>query len=528
MPKLNRPWRDVAVFLLLGGAASLAMGIDNNWDLRNYHFYNPWAWLNGRMAFDYAPAQLQSYYSPFLDLPFYALVRAGIPAIVICFLMGVPFGLAAYFFVRIANIAVGELGISHEKGTMAAVVVVGLTGAAGVSQIGSTMNEWATAAIVLGALFVLLRANQSAGRLTVGAGASAGSLLGMAVGLKLTAGVFAGAAFIALVAWWWTKRANLRTMIAFSAGGLVGFAIAYGYWGSVLWSHFHNPFFPYFNGIFRSPYWEPTGLLDRRLIPDSFAHAILLPFRLVRRNHLVTEEELRDLRLALLCVAAAALAILRVARLPVARKQSHDSESSRAPGSVLLLATFVFAAYVMWLGMFSIYRYTIPIEVIAGLLLVLAVRECLRGIKHPQALVVAFALGVVVTTVAPNWGRVPLHRGSYFDVAVPSMPANALVVVLSNDPIGYLVPFMPRGARVIRPVSNFTDPAQSNRLEREMAGLIASHDGPMFDLRLPTAPDPREEPALRIYGLEREDAGCEEVRSNLQVRPVAICPLRRR
>jgi hypothetical protein len=34
------------------------LGLDSNWDLRNYHLYNPHAWLTGRMAIDIAPAQL--------------------------------------------------------------------------------------------------------------------------------------------------------------------------------------------------------------------------------------------------------------------------------------------------------------------------------------------------------------------------------------------------------------------------------------------------------------------------------------
>ena len=40
---LDRPAASVLVFLLLGGLASLAMEVDTNWDIRNYHFYDPWA-----------------------------------------------------------------------------------------------------------------------------------------------------------------------------------------------------------------------------------------------------------------------------------------------------------------------------------------------------------------------------------------------------------------------------------------------------------------------------------------------------
>ena len=45
----------------------------------------------------------------------------------------------------------------------------------------------------------------------------------------------------------------------------------------------------------------------------------------------------------------------------------------------------------------------------------------------------------------------------------------------------YLMPFLEPRARVIAPASNFTDPRFGNRLQREMAVLIA--DAPRPDVR---------------------------------------------
>jgi hypothetical protein len=49
---------------LLFGLGALLLGQDASWDLRDYHYYNPYAFLNNRMSFDVAPAQLQTYYNP--------------------------------------------------------------------------------------------------------------------------------------------------------------------------------------------------------------------------------------------------------------------------------------------------------------------------------------------------------------------------------------------------------------------------------------------------------------------------------
>ena len=56
-------------------------GMDANWDLRNYHLYNPHAWLTGRDSLDVAAAQLQSFHNPLLDVPLYLLVSSGAPTL---------------------------------------------------------------------------------------------------------------------------------------------------------------------------------------------------------------------------------------------------------------------------------------------------------------------------------------------------------------------------------------------------------------------------------------------------------------
>jgi hypothetical protein len=504
------------------------MGIDINWDLKNYHFYNPWAWLHNRWGQDYAPAQLQSYHSPFLDLPFFALVQTGVPANVICFLMGTWFGAGAYFFARITRIVIHDVRITHENRALLAILGVALTGAAGVSQIGSTMNEWATATLVLAALFILIRSNGTATGLTTAAAATAGFVLGAAVGLKLTAGVFAVAAFVALLPWCWMQRARIEQAILFAVAGLAGFAACYGYWGLLLWRQFRNPFFPYFNGIFKSPYWEPRAFLDRRFFPDSFFHWIVLPLRIARYNTLVTEVSMRDPRFALLSLSALSLLGVTAVRAWTRRGQ-RASFRERMPASVLLLSVFTVVSYVVWLAMFSIYRYAIPLEVIASLLLILAVRSCLPQASYREPLIAMLCLLAVAVTAPPNWGRGPLHAGRYIDVDVPIVPARSLVIMLGGEPMGYVVPFIGRGGRVVRPQSNFTDPTYTNYLQRAMTATIASHEGPLFQIRLAGASDPPEELALRSYELIREDAGCLPIRSNVEPasRRLTICPLRR-
>lgn len=99
---LNRQWRwlDSAAAMrrslwlvpLLFGLVSLLYGQDHNWDLLNYHFYAPYALLHGKIDYDLAPGQWQSYFNPTLDLLYFGL-QACLAAPVAGFIMGMLHGL---------------------------------------------------------------------------------------------------------------------------------------------------------------------------------------------------------------------------------------------------------------------------------------------------------------------------------------------------------------------------------------------------------------------------------------------------
>jgi len=511
--------------LLFGGLVSLARGVDTNWDLRNYHFYNPWASLHGRMSFDIAPAQVQSYYSPLLDVPFYLLVASGLPAFAITFLMGLPFGLAAWFFYRIARDAVHDLGVEREGFALAAVGVVALTGAAGFSQIGSTMNEWTTAALVMAALFVVVGAVRSADPPRLRVPPKAGLLCGLAAGLKLTAAIYAIALPLAFVLCFRRRRRHATATLAFVAATGVGFALAYGYWAFVLWERFGNPLFPYFNELFRSEYWDAHAFFDTRFRPTALAHWITLPFALAERNRLASEADLRDPRLALLIVFAVVLAVARAREARATGGRVAASLFGAIPPSIRFLAVFATASYVAWLVAFTVYRYVIPLELVASLLLVLAMHAAFVGAVRRDVLIGIATLAIVAVTIPPYWGRARLHAGQYFEVSVPPMAANSLVLMMTGQPFGYLVPFIESGPRVIAPASNFTGPWHDNRLQREMAALIVHAPGPIYSIRYLDAIDAPEEATMIAYGLQRRDNECRPIRSNLETRPIGLCPL---
>ena len=71
--------------------------------MQNYHYYNPWAWWNGRIFDrDVAAAQIQTFHNPLPDFPFFAMVSAQWPPRLIAFALSIPTALAGFFVYKLA------------------------------------------------------------------------------------------------------------------------------------------------------------------------------------------------------------------------------------------------------------------------------------------------------------------------------------------------------------------------------------------------------------------------------------------
>ena len=105
----TRIFARVALLLCLAvplgfGALALALGQDANWDLRNYHWYNPYAFLTGRLHTDFAAS---TPYNPALDVPLY-LGATLLSAKVFSFILGTIHGLNYVLLYLLSRAAPGR------------------------------------------------------------------------------------------------------------------------------------------------------------------------------------------------------------------------------------------------------------------------------------------------------------------------------------------------------------------------------------------------------------------------------------
>ncbi|MCC6869256.1 MAG: hypothetical protein IT522_10590 [Burkholderiales bacterium] len=517
------------------GWFSLRRGQDANWDLQNYHFYNPWAWVHGKRGytFDIAAAQLQTYHSPIPDLPFYWMVAAGWSPRAIAFVLAVPAGVAAFVLLKLLNLLFADLPPRERGFAVGIAFVVSATSAMGAGVLGTTMNEWPGALLVLTGLWVIVRAMVRGGGapLPGGALAGAGLLCGLAAGLKLTFGLFAFALCLAL----WLRQLrpfatwlrHFREAFLFGLAVLAGTAIAGGPWLWALWSQLDNPVFPYANVWIKSPWWGQYEVMGRPYGPHRLIEWIEFPFRMLSpKPFFVAETDYRDGRFPVLYgLALAALAAWLARRLRVRGVGAPVAPAVAGPFSAKawrLVALFFLFAFVLWTEQFSIYRYLVPLEMLSGALIVALLYYLLRpGYALPAAAVLAAVL--VASTKAPDWWHLEFeNRTAWFDVKVPPVEPGALVLLTSDAPMGYVLPFFPKDARFFGINNSINDPKRDTLMAKTIVDAIKAHGGPIYSLTYPKDTGVDE---LLAHNLLRLSETCRDVVTDMRTSPIQLCRL---
>jgi hypothetical protein len=518
----------LVLLLIAAGTVSIVRGQDANWDLQNYHYYNPWAWWNGRIFDrDIAAAQLQTFHNPLLDLPFFAMVQWDWPPRVIAFVLAIPAAVAAFFLGKLLPLLFADMPAPERTVAIVCAFAIGVTSAMGIATLGTTMNEWPGAALVMAALWLVVRdlVRGGAGVVATRTLIVAGFLVGVAAGGKLTAAVFAVGLCVALAARTPLGPAGVRGSIreaAIFAGGVVaGLALALGPWAYALATHYGNPLFPYFNEWIRSPWWDEAPVYHRSYGPHSLEGWLLFPFHLIGPGErFVTEVPYRDARFP----AAWGLAIIGGAVWLAYRLGKREMPEFRrgVRAAWRVTALFIAVSFLVWTAQHSVYRYIVVLDMLTGAVIVTLLARLVRPGAFAAVAIVA-AIALVSTTRVADWWHVKFGD-RWFDVRVPALPGNALVMITTDEPLAYLLPMLSADARYVGARNTVVDPARDNKLAEKVNEAVRTHDGPLYQL---TSPAGAGADTLVAHRVHRVNGGCTTIESNIHRRSVEICRLER-
>jgi hypothetical protein len=523
------------------GAAfyGLSLGQDGNWDLRNYHWYNAYAFFHERaLSKDIAPAQVASFYNPLLDLPVYLLAQ-GVSAKGVSFALGWLHGLNIIPLFGIAWLILKGLPLAQRWPGAVGLALGGFLGAGQLSLIATVFHDNLISLPVFTGLWLAMARGEELWRgkakKAFAVVVLAGFLTGAAVGLKqptlpYAVGLCFGFFFAGGTFW---RRFGLSFF--FGLGVLLGMGLCSGYWALHLWTVYGNPLFPYFNHVFQSPWGVPEAYRDDKFIPQGLFATIFFPFLWSFDAKKVGEIVFFDLRIPIaygLFLLTPALLWLRrrgAVRHPALTIVPANDDLAPAygmePGARRYALASVVIAYIVWLKLFSIYRYLIPLEMLAPLMTV----ALIRGWPLPRMLrsyvVISTLLLAFLTSQPGTWARIPFGD-RFVEVKAPDLPNpdHTLILQTGYAPTSFLIVGFPPAIPFLRIHSYFIHPDHGDiELNKRMRQAIETHDGDFYMLVAPWELWTQQH-ILPYYRLVPVDTPCLPVTSNLD-EPMLLCKL---
>lgn len=511
----------LAIGMLAGGMIAVCIGKELNWDLANYHFYNPLAFLTNRSSLDvWPPEYLHVHLTPTADFLTYYFITYIQPKTAV-FLLGALHGINFWLLYLIATeLLVVCKAVTYTRALGFALAMLGMCGPTVLPALGSFQHDLLVSLFVLGFVYLFIKFQQSNNFSLLFASAV---LLGIAAGLKLTAMIYVIAAIfsVLMMARPLLQRVKMASLIG--GGVALGILATSGYWMFMQWQQYHNPVFPFLNAVFQSPDFPAYNWKDARFMPASLWQAIFFPFYFSldgRTNDL----PFRDVRFAVAYVLVAAVAIQILYR-----------RKFEASPSVRWLLIFCVISYVIWQHQFSIMRYAMPLEmltplVIYFLLTILFQDESLRD----GAALTAYVLIMII--MSPSQAvRAPWYAGDYFNVQLPLaakhqeqalvlMPISAYAFNLKPRPQTYLIGSLPERWRYVGVAFN----GDKYTLGKPAGDAVKRFDGRIFLLAASEYVPVMYQLAASI-GLAA-DGPCADITSDRQKisgEDVKLCPLKK-
>jgi hypothetical protein len=516
---LNTP-RSVAIARVLVpvffGIYSLWLGADANWDLYNYHMYNPFAWLHDKLLVDFAPAGVQSYFNPLLDVSFY-LANTYLPSRIVGFFMGALHGTAFVLLLAIAQNALPDLSEENRYRVPLLLALAGCLTANFLSGLGNSMGDDTTALFSLGALALLMHNWKQLGLWSGRATAitlAAGFIVGLGTGIKLTNAVFAVAMSLALLFYPAGAAVKLRMAFLFGVGLLAGFALTAGFWMYHLWKTFGNPLYPLFGSVFPNPMARPDFVGDPRWRPHGWFETTFWPYVFTADSKRLGEIRIRQIIWSIVYTLFWVWVAVRASSW-IMRRKAFAAIDTRARFILL----FVAFGYLLWMQMFSLYRYIVTIEVLTPLVVWILMHQLLpnrngeriAGVLLAAASVVVMA-GGARTAGHEDWAD-PLWHAEVPEIAQPEA-TTVMFAMVETTAHAWLATRFPDTVAFAHIDSSFPATRQFNNHVRNMT---KRRGGPIFAIfegkynrRAESVTNTNQK--LDFLGLTDSDKGCERIR----------------
>jgi hypothetical protein len=527
---------------VLAIAVNYAFGKEMAWDLLNYHFYSGFSALHDRFEQDYFAAGTNSYFNPYAFVPFYVLVKLGLPGLVVGTVLAMIHSVVLWLTYELAcSVSPSE----DRKGRFffgLCVTALTFMNPVLLQQIGSSFADITTTGLVLGGWLLLVQAVLRPRTKFV---IFSAMLLGVATALKPTNGLYAVGAFFLVAFLPLPFVGRIRNLLYFGATLGTSFVLTMAPWSFRLAQMFGNPMFPLFNSVFKSPEAAATAGRHYRFIPDSVTDALLRPFTMTGTDFMVGEEmPAPDIRYALLLVVFLISAVAWIWRR--GRHTAIPPVPSASKSAIRALTALGFGFtfdWIVWLNNSGNSRYFLPMASVAAVLAVALLFRLLANHTFGRngillALLAAqgaqLTLGTVALGTKYRWDPTPWD-GRWFNVEIPEKLANQpnLYLSIGAQSNSFIVPFLAKGSGVVNFSGGYAlgpDGATASRVRAMIARstphlrVLVSGDRIYDDSALLAPSHSDVDDALRTFDLRVDMNDCETITVG-GIRPTIWRPL---
>ena len=192
----------------------------------------------------------------------------------------------------------------------------------------------------------------------------------------------------------------------------------------------------------------------------------------------------------------------------------------------MALPVWFILSFVLWRLEFSIIRYLSVVELLSGAMLALALFPVARRYDRPGLLLAcsgAVLAGCAALTVYPQLARTAPGGQAPFAIDLGPLAPESTVLLLDNEPLGYLAAFADPRVRFVGTNDFFMTLDGTNPLQADVARAIRERTGPLWGLDAPATQGERSDSTLAHYGLSR--GACRAVISSLSPDPIRLCAL---
>ena len=380
----NDIWVFLGIYTLVALFAVIFV-IFPDYDWFNYKFYNSWAFLTDRMATDFLPANFRTCFNPLIELPtYFAVLKLNNHPYLFIILTLLDTAFFLFLVYKISSFFVDKLlkwrPISTFKFSKILIfsakifpVIYTVFSPAMLQQMSFDQNDVKIGIIVLSGFCILLKylflpAEKKRNLFIL----LAGMLVGLAVGLKLTACIYAIS--FCLIMLIFTKKIDkpFKTIGLFILGIVPTFLAVDGFWLIKCYNVYHNPFFPYFNNIFKSMYAQSTDVLSQdyaHLHPHSIFEFIFYPFYPCCIDRMYGNDMYSwDSRYAINFIAVVCFSLCSIATKYSGKLKNYCSDIINSEHFCFLFL-FSIVPYYVNLMIFGTYRYVLSSSAIYGIVI---------------------------------------------------------------------------------------------------------------------------------------------------------------